>query len=207
MVGENENGKTYDKFRERAIFPIHSYNGKPIGFGGRSFDNNAKSKYVNSNETLIYEKSKILYGIHLAKHDASKSDLCYIVEGYTDVVSMHENGVKNVVSASGTALSNYQIKLIKRSTKNIVLLFDGDEAGTKATIRSIDVCLKEEMNVQIVSFPQGDDPDSLSQKLSTKDFKEYLNSKSINFVDYLINIYSLNEENNPSRIIEIKKRK
>ena len=206
LVGENENGKTYDKFRERAIFPIHSYNGKPIGFGGRSFDNNAKSKYVNSNETLIYEKSKILYGIHLAKQDASKSDLCYIVEGYTDVVSMHENGVKNVVSASGTALSNYQIKLIKRSTKNIVLLFDGDEAGTKATIRSIDVCLKEEMNVQIVSFPQGDDPDSLSQKLSTKDFKEYLNSKSINFVDYLINIYSLNEENNPSRIVEIKKK-
>ena len=119
---------------------------------------------------------------------------------------MHENGVKNVVSASGTALSNYQIKLIKRSTKNIVLLFDGDEAGTKATIRSIDACLKEEMNVQVVSFPHGDDPDSLSQKLSTKDFKEYLNSKSINFVDYLVNIYSLNEENNPSRIVEIKKK-
>ena len=205
LVGENENGKTYDKFRERIIFPIHSYSGKVIAFGGRAFNPDAKSKYLNSSETLIYNKSKVLYGLNIAKQEIRKANKCFIVEGYTDVVSMHQNGIKNVVSASGTALGAYQVNLIKRSTNNIVLLFDGDGAGVKATIRTINLCLKLEMNVKIVSFPEGEDPDSYSKKLTTDEFHKYLNSKSIDFVDYLIDIYKLTEELDPVKIIEIKK--
>ena len=205
LVGENENGKTYDKFRERIIFPIHSYSGKVIAFGGRAFNPDAKSKYLNSGETLIYNKSKVLYGLNIAKQEIRKVNKCFIVEGYTDVVSMHQNGIKNVVSASGTALGAFQVNLIKRSTNNIVLLFDADGAGVKATIRTINLCLKLEMNVKIVTFPEGEDPDSYSKKLNTDEFHKYLNTKSIDFVDYLIDIYKLTEELDPVKIIEIKK--
>ncbi len=206
LIGENENGKSYDKFRERTIFPIHSYSGKVIGFGGRAFNPDAKSKYLNSGETLSYDKSKVLYGLYLSKQEISKADKCFIVEGYTDVISMHQNGVKNVVSASGTALGTYQIGLIKRSTNNVTLLYDGDTAGIKATIRSIDLCLKAEMNVKIASFPDGEDPDSYSKKLNSDEFKEYIDANALNFVDYLIKIYNLNNEKDPARIIEIKKK-
>ena len=206
LIGENENGENYDKFRERAIFPISSYSGRVIGFGARAFNANAKSKYLNSGETLIYDKSKILYGIDVSKQAISKENKCFIVEGYTDVISMHENGIQNVVSASGTALGGHQIKLVKRSTNNVVLLFDGDKAGIKATIRSINLCLKSEMNVKIVSFPNGEDPDSYSKKLNTKKFQEYLEKNALNFVDYLINIYKLKQEKDPAAIIEIKKK-
>ena len=206
LIGQNDDGKSYDKFRERIIFPIHSYSGKVLGFGGRSFSSEAKSKYLNSGETLIYDKSKILYGLYTSKKAISKTDKCFIVEGYTDVISMHQNGIQNVVSASGTALSYSQIHLIKRLTNNVVLLFDGDEAGIKATIRSIDICLKGEMNVRIVSFPKGEDPDSFSKKLSTIEFQDFLEKKSINFVDYLIDIYKLNDQTDPAKIIDIKKK-
>ena len=206
LIGKNNEGKSYDKFRERIIFPIRSYSGKVIGFGGRAFNPEAKSKYLNSSETLIYDKSKVLYGLSISKQAISKLDKCFVVEGYTDVISMHQNGIRNVVSASGTALGNYQIKLIKRSTNNVVLLFDGDKAGTKATIRSIDLCLKSEMNVKIASFPPGEDPDSYSKKLTTNEFQLYLDTKAINFVDYLINIYKINEEKDPAKIIESKKK-
>ena len=206
LIGENSDGKSYDKFRERLIFPIHSYSGKVIGFGGRALNSDAKSKYLNSGETLIYDKSKVLYGLNLSKQAISKMNLCFIVEGYTDVIAMHQNGIKNVVSASGTALGAYQISLIKRSTNNIILLFDGDKAGTKATLRSIDLCLKAEMNVRISSFPEGEDPDSYSKKLPTEEFKKYLTTVSLNFVDYLIKIYGLNEETDPDKIINIKKK-
>ncbi|MAW20960.1 MAG: DNA primase [Flavobacteriales bacterium] len=206
LIGENENGKSYDKFRERTIFPIHSYSGKVIGFGGRAFNPEAKSKYLNSGETLNYDKSKVLYGLYLSKQEISKADRCFIVEGYTDVISMHQNGVKNVVSASGTALGEHQISLIKRSTNNVTLLYDGDTAGIKATIRSIDLCLKAEMNVRIASFPEGEDPDSYSKKLNSDEFKEYLDKNALNFVDYLIKIYNLNGQKEPERIIEIKKK-
>ena len=206
LIGLNEDGKSYDKFRERIIFPIHSYSGKVLGFGGRSFSPEAKSKYLNSGETLIYDKSKILYGLYTSKKAISKEDKCFIVEGYTDVISMHQNGINNVVSASGTALSYSQIHLIKRLTNNVVLLFDGDKAGMKATIRSIDICLKGEMNVRTVSFPEGEDPDSFSKKLSTIEFQNFLEKKSINFVDYLINIYRLNDQTDPAKIIDIKKK-
>ena len=206
LIGKNEDGKTYDKFRERTIFTIHSYTGKVIGFGGRAFSPDAKSKYLNSGETLIYDKSKVLYGLNLSKQAISKANRCFIVEGYTDVISMHQNGVENVVSASGTALGPQQIQLIKRSTNNVTLLFDGDKAGIKATLRSIDLCLKAEMNVKIASFPDGEDPDSFSKKLSTEEFQEYLEKSAINFVDYLIELYKLNDINDPTQVIEIKKK-
>lgn len=206
LIGKNEDGKTYDKFRERTIFTIHSYTGKVIGFGGRAFSPAAKSKYLNSGETLIYDKSKVLYGLNLSKQAISKANRCFIVEGYTDVISMHQNGVENVVSASGTALGSQQIQLIKRSTNNVTLLFDGDKAGIKATLRSIDLCLKAEMNVKIASFPDGEDPDSFSKKLSTEEFQEYLEKSAINFVDYLIELYKLNDINDPTQVIEIKKK-
>ena len=206
LIGKNEDGKTYDKFRERTIFTIHSYTGKVIGFGGRAFSPDAKSKYLNSGETLIYDKSKVLYGLNLSKQSISKADRCFIVEGYTDVISMHQNGVENVVSASGTALGPQQIQLIKRSTNNVTLLFDGDKAGIKATLRSIDLCLKAEMNVKIAAFPDGEDPDSFSKKLSTEEFQEYLEKSAINFVDYLIELYKLNDINDPAQVIEIKKK-
>ena len=206
LIGENENKKSYDKFRERIIFPIHSYSGKVVGFGGRSFNPHAKSKYLNSGETLIYDKSKTLYGLNLAKQEINKVDKCFVVEGYTDVISMFQNGIKNVVSASGTALGAYQIKLIKRSTKNIVLLFDSDNAGKKANIRSIDICLNEDMNVKIGTFPEGEDPDSYSKKLTTDEFKKYLEKTTLNCIDYLIEIYKLKEEKDPAKIIEVKKK-
>tara|TARA_B100001250_G_scaffold71782_1_gene58099 strand:- start:2648 stop:4549 length:1902 start_codon:yes stop_codon:yes gene_type:complete len=206
LIGESEEKKSYDKFRERIIFPIYSYSGKVIGFGGRALNTNAKSKYLNSGETLIYDKSKILYGINITKQEISKKNKCYIVEGYTDVISMHQNGIKNVVSASGTALDSYQISLIKRSTNNIVLLFDGDNAGINATIRSINLCLKSEMNVKIVSFPLGEDPDSYANKLPSDKFHSLLENTAVNFVDYLIKVYKLQEEKDPAKIIDIKKK-
>ena len=206
LIGKNEKEKSYDKFRERIIFPIHSYSGKVVGFGGRSFNPDSKSKYLNSGETLIYDKSKVLYGLNFSKQEIRKIDKCFVVEGYTDVISMYQNGIKNVVSASGTALGSSQIKLVKRLTKNIVLLFDADNAGKKASIRSIDICLKEDMNVKIGSFPEGEDPDSYSKKLTTDEFKEYIEKTSVNFVDYLIDIYKLKEEKDPAKIIEIKKK-
>lgn len=205
LIGENNNGKSYDKFKERSIFPIHSYSGKAIGFGGRSFNANAKSKYLNSAETPIYDKSKVLYGLNLAKQDISKQDNCFVVEGYTDVISMHQIGICNIVSASGTALSKNQILLIKRITKNITLLFDNDKAGINATIRSIDLCLQLDMNVKVCLFPEGEDPDSFSKKNTSEATLTYLNNKPINFVDYLIGAYKLEEESEPTKIIKIKK--
>ena len=194
-----------DRFKERAIFPIQSYSGRTLGFGARAFNINAKAKYLNSPETLIYYKSKVLYGLNLAKIAINKNDLCYIVEGYTDVISMHQVGIENVVSASGTALSVEQIKLINRLTKNIVLLFDGDQAGLKATYKSINMILREGMNVKIASFPEGEDPDSFSKKLSKKEFEEFLNNMAIDFIDYKLNISKLNSISDPNKITQIKR--
>ena len=194
-----------DRFKERAIFPIHSYSGRILGFGGRAFNLNAKAKYLNSPETLIYHKSKVLYGLNIAKSTINKNDLCYIVEGYTDVISMHQNGIENVVSASGTALSEEQIKLIKRLTQNIVLLFDGDEAGIKATYKSINLILKQDMNVKVVVFPENEDPDSLSQKLSAKKFQDFINGMAFDFIDYKIKTSKMNSISDPNKITKIKR--
>lgn len=204
LINENS-GELFDRFKERTMFPIHSYSGRTLGFGGRAFSIKAKAKYLNSPETLIYHKSKILYGLNFAKNSISKEGQCYIVEGYTDVISMHQNGIENVVSASGTALTLGQIKLINRLAQNVILLFDSDEAGVKATYKSIDMILKEGMSVKIVPFPEGDDPDSFSKKLSTEDFKSFLNTKAIDFIDYKIKISQLQSLTDPTKITTIKR--
>ena len=187
------------------MFPIQSYSGRTLGFGGRAFNPNAKAKYLNSPETLIYHKSKVLYGLNYSKNAIGKEGVCYIVEGYTDVISMHQNGIENVVSASGTALTLEQIKLINRLANNVVLLFDGDNAGIKATYKSINMILKEGMNVKIAAFPEGEDPDSFSKKLSTDDFKEFLTNEAVDFIDYKIKISDLNTIEDPTKITNIKR--
>jgi DNA primase len=194
-----------DRFKERTMFPIQSYSGRTLGFGGRAFNPNAKAKYLNSPETLIYHKSKVLYGLNYSKNAIGKEGICYIVEGYTDVISMHQNGIENVVSASGTALTLEQIKLINRLANNVVLLFDGDNAGIKATYKSINMILKEGMNVKIAAFPKGEDPDSFSKKLSNDDFKEFLTTEAVDFIDYKIKISGLKTIEDPTKITNIKR--
>ena len=200
----NENGSA-DRFRERVIFPIHNYSGKVLGFGGRSLNPKNKAKYLNSPENLIYHKSKVLYGLYFAKSEIAKQNNCYIVEGYTDVVSMCQSGVENVVSASGTALSSEQINLIGRLTKNITLLFDGDDAGIRASFKSIDLILKEGMNVKIVMFPKGEDPDSYSKKLSQEDYIKFLSENEKDFIQYKTELLNKTSKKEPSvRVKHIK---
>ena len=202
----NKRNKSYiNRFKERVIFPIHSFSGRVLGFGGRAINSKSKAKYLNSPESIIYYKSKVLYGLFQSKTQISKEDNCFIVEGYTDVISMHQNGIKNVVSASGTALSLDQLKLISRITKNITLLFDGDEAGIKATYRSIDLALRESMNVKIVLFPSGEDPDSYSKSLSNEQFKSFLKKQSTGFIDYKLSISKLKKLKDPNDIVKMKR--
>ena len=199
------NKKYIDRFHERVIFPIHSFSGRVLGFGGRSLLVNKKAKYLNSPESLIYYKSKVLYGLYQSKSSIAKENNCFIVEGYTDVISMHQNGINNVVSASGTALSLDQLKLINRITENITLLFDGDNAGVKATYRTINLALEQGMTVKVVMFPEGEDPDSYSKKNNINEFKSYLTSNSLDFVDYKIIMSKLNSLSNPKEIINSKR--
>ncbi|MFM9008791.1 MAG: DNA primase, partial [Bacteroidota bacterium] len=160
-----QENRRYDRFRARVVFPIHNLTGRPVGFGARILKADPKSpKYLNSPETEIYIKSKNLYGIAHAKKAIIATDACYLVEGYTDVVSLHQAGVENVVASSGTALTVEQIRLIGRYTRNITVLYDGDPAGIKASLRGIDLILEEGMNVRVVLFPDGDDPDSYSKR-------------------------------------------
>ncbi|HKX85024.1 MAG TPA: DNA primase, partial [Flavobacterium sp.] len=160
-----EDGRHFDRFKGRVMFPIQSMSGRVLGFGGRILTNDKKAaKYLNSPESEIYHKSKVLYGIYHAKQAIAKLDNCYLCEGYTDVIQMHQAGIENVVSSSGTALTPDQIRLINRLTKNITVLFDGDAAGLRASIRGIDLILEEGMNVKVCTFPDGDDPDSFAKK-------------------------------------------
>ena len=191
-----------DRFKERVIFPIHNYSGKVLGFGGRSLDPKNKAKYLNSPESAIYYKSKVLYGLYFSKSAIGREDNCYIVEGYTDVVSMHQAGIENVVSASGTALSSEQINLIGRLTKNITLLFDGDDAGLRASFKSIDLILKEGMNVKIVMFPEGEDPDSYSKKLSQEEYIKYLKENDKDFIQYKTELLNKNSKNDPAKRVK-----
>ena len=191
-----------DRFKERVIFPIHNYSGKVLGFGGRSLDPKNKAKYLNSPESAIYHKSKVLYGLYFSKSAIGREDNCYIVEGYTDVVSMHQSGIENVVSASGTALSSEQINLIGRLTKNITLLFDGDDAGLRASFKSIDLILKEGMNVKIVMFPEGEDPDSYSKKLSQEEYIKYLIENEKDFIQYKTELLNKNSKNDPAKRVK-----
>ncbi|MBP6977045.1 MAG: DNA primase [Bacteroidales bacterium] len=185
----SEDGKLYDRFRSRVIFPIHNLTGRVIGFGGRiktSTEN--RPKYINSPESDIYNKSKALYGIFFAKTAIIRQDNCYLVEGYTDVISLHQAGIENVVSSSGTSLTTDQIKLIKRFTRNITILYDGDPAGIKASFRGIDMILEEGMNVKIVLFPENEDPDSFVRKNRTSEVEEFIQTGANDFIVFKTNL-------------------
>jgi len=193
-----QNEKSIDRFRGRVIFPIHSMSGRTLGFGARILNNQLKTaKYLNSPESLIYNKSKILYGIFYAKQEIAKLDNCFIVEGYTDVIQLHQKGVMNVVSSSGTALTIDQITLIRRLTSNVTMLFDGDKAGINATLRGIDIILTAGLNVSVCSFPNGEDPDSYSQDKSYEEIDDYLKNNSQDFIQYKASILALNSKNDP----------
>lgn len=175
----------FDRFRERVIFPIHSFSGRVLGFGGRILQNNVKTaKYINSPESEIYHKSQILYGLFQAKSFIIKEDNCFLVEGYMDVISLYQNGIKNVVASSGTSLTVEQIRLIKRLTNNITVLYDGDQAGIKASFRSIDMILNQEMNVKVLRFPEGEDPDSFAGKHTADEIKIFFKENSKDFIQF-----------------------
>ena len=182
---KSKDGRNFDFFRGRVMFPIHSVTGRVLGFGGRTLLSDKKiAKYFNSPESIIYNKSDILYGLYFAKGDIIKYDNCFLVEGYTDVISMHQAGITNVVSSSGTSLTHGQIKLIRRYTPNVTILYDGDAAGIKASFRGIDLLLEEGLNVRIVLFPDGDDPDSYSKKVSSTELDDYIKSNTKDFVTF-----------------------
>lgn len=188
---ERENGELADRFNGRVIFPWLNVSGKVIAFGGRLLDSRTKGisqKYVNSPGSEIYQKDHALYGIYQAKKAIAKFDLVYMVEGYTDVVSMHQCGIENVVANSGTALSVYQIKLLRRFTSNIVLLYDGDEAGQHAALRGTDMLLSEGMNVKVLLLPDGKDPDELARNLTAEAFRKYIEENQTDFIVFKINV-------------------
>lgn len=190
--------KQFDRFKGRVMFPIHSMSGRILGFGGRILDNTKKvAKYVNSPESEIYQKSKVLYGIYQAKKEISKQDNCYLVEGYTDVISFHQTGIENVVASSGTALTPDQIRLIKRLTNNITILFDGDDAGIRASLRGIDLILEQGLNVKVVQFPAGDDPDSFAKRNSLRDLQGFLQTNQKDFITYKVSLLIDEAKNDP----------
>lgn len=190
--------KTFDRFKGRVMFPIHSMSGRVLGFGGRILSNNKKAaKYLNSPESDIYHKSKVLYGINYAKQAIAKEDNCYLVEGYTDVIQFHQSGIENTVSSSGTALTPEQIRLINRLTKNITVLFDGDAAGTRASLRGIDLILEQGMNVKVCPFPEGEDPDSFARANSEDELREFLEENSYDFITYKASLLMDEAKNDP----------
>lgn len=200
IIKKNEKG-TYDFFRGRVIFPIHNISGRIIGFGARTLRTDKKvAKYFNSPESEIYNKSQVLYGLFQSKNEIVKNDCCYLVEGYTDVISLHHNNIKNTVASSGTSLTEGQIRLIKRFTNNIVILYDGDEAGINASFRGVDMILSAGLNVKIVVFPQGEDPDSYSHKLSTEDFKSYIDENQNDFITFKANLLLEKTKNDPINV-------
>lgn len=195
IVKEN---RQFDRFKGRVMFPIHSMSGRILGFGGRILTADKKAaKYLNSPESDIYHKSKILYGLFQAKKEIAKQDNCYLVEGYTDVISFHQSGVENVVASSGTALTADQIRLVNRLTKNITVLFDGDAAGIRASIRGIDLILEQGMNVKVVQFPDGEDPDSFAKAHSTEELKAHLNDNAQDFINFKVSLLLKDSDNDP----------
>lgn len=195
---ERDDKSLYDRFRGRVMFPIHNLTGRVIGFGGRTLKTDKKvAKYVNSPESEIYHKSDVLYGLNFAKKAIMEEDNCYLVEGYADVLSVHQAGVENVVSSSGTSLTTGQIKLISRFTKNVTILYDGDEAGIKASLRGTDMLLEEGLNVKVLLFPGGNDPDSYVQKFGATAFKDYVKSNQQDFIFYKTNILLRDANNDP----------
>jgi DNA primase len=203
LVVKKEDGSSYDRFRGRVIFPVHNISGKVIAFGARMLGKEKNQpKYINSPETEIYHKSDVLYGLYQGKNAIRNKDVCYLVEGYTDVISMHQSEVQNVVASSGTALTENQIKLIHRFTENVTVLFDGDSAGIKAALRGIDMILKGGMNVRVVLFPNGEDPDSYSRKVGTTEFQKFLKEKSQDFVSFKTSLFAFEAAGDPIRKAE-----
>lgn len=193
-----EDGKHFDRFKGRVMFPIQSLSGRNLGFGGRILNNDKKAaKYLNSPESEIYHKSKVLYGIFHAKQAIAKQNNCYLVEGYTDVIQLHQAGIENVVASSGTALTPDQIRLVNRLTKNITVLFDGDAAGLRASVRGIDLILEEGMNVKVCTFPDGDDPDSFARKNSYEDLVHYLENNAKDFIQFKASLLMDEAKNDP----------
>ncbi|MDP4637753.1 MAG: DNA primase [Crocinitomicaceae bacterium] len=198
--------RSFDFFRGRVMFPIHSISGRVLGFGGRTLMADKKiAKYFNSPESVIYNKSEILYGLYFAKGDIVKYDECLLCEGYTDVISMHQAGMQHVVSSSGTSLTKEQVKLVKRYTKNLTILYDGDAAGIKASFRGIDLILEEGMNVKVVLFPDGEDPDSFSKTRSSSELETYIKTHKQDFITFKSSILLADGLNDPLRKSELIK--
>jgi DNA primase len=195
--------KHFDRFKGRVMFPIHSMSGRVLGFGGRILTNDKKAaKYLNSPESDIYHKSKVLYGLYFAKQSIAKEDNCYLVEGYTDVIQFHQTGVKNVVSSSGTALTPEQIRLINRLTNNITVLFDSDAAGIRASLRGIDLILEQGMNVKVCTFPDGEDPDSFAKGNTLEELTSYLEENTKDFIQFKASLLVKQAQNDPIKKAE-----
>ena len=193
-----KNNKIIERFVNRIIFPIHSLSGRVLGFGGRILKQDKNlAKYINSSENEIYIKNKILYGIYQSKSEIIKHNKCFVVEGYTDVLSLHQNGIKNTVASSGTALTEGQIKLISRFTNNITLLFDGDEAGIKASLKGVNLILKNGLNIKVINFPKGEDPDSFAKNHGKSMLQSFLSENEKDFIDFRLNIISDKDKKDP----------
>lgn len=204
LIKENDKGRQYDAYRGRVIFPIHNISGRVIGFGGRVLKKTETApKYINSPQNEIYDKSKTLYGIYFAKESIIKNDLCYLVEGYTDVTSMYQAGIKNAVASSGTSLTEDQIKLIRRFTENVTILYDGDSAGIKASFRGIDMILEQGLNVRVLLFPDGEDPDSFARKTPQDVLVAYLNENTRDFISFKTEVLVKDAGNDPVKRAEI----
>ena len=201
-----DDGKSYDRFRGRVMFPVYSVSGKVLGFSGRILSSEKQAaKYVNSPESEIYNKSRTLYGIYQAKGAISKSDLCYLVEGNIDVITLHQAGVENTVASSGTSLTTEQIRLIHRYTKNITVLYDGDPAGIKAALRAVNMLLEEGMNVRVVLFPDGEDPDSYTRKYGSEAIQNYVTTQATNFIVFKTKILLEDTKGDPIKKAELIK--
>jgi DNA primase len=203
LMIRKDDGKKYDRFRGRVIFPVHNLSGKVIAFGARILTKEKdQPKYINSPETEIYHKSNVLYGLFQGKNAIRREDFCYLVEGYTDVISLHQSDIDNVVASSGTALTEDQIKLVRRFTENITVLYDGDAAGIKAALRGIDLVLKGGLNVRIVLLPDGEDPDSFSKKMGSTELKKYLKDHTKDFISFKIDLYAADAAHDPIKKAE-----
>ena len=203
-IQKEDTGKLYDRFRGRVIFPIHSLSGRVLGFGGRILSaDKSKAKYVNSPESEIYHKSNVLYAIPFAKREIVAQDMAYMVEGYADVISMHQAGITNVVASSGTSLTEDQIKLISHFTKNLTLLYDGDPAGIKASLRGIDMVLAKDMNVRVVLLPDGQDPDDFARAHSTEEILAYLKANAVDFITFKTRLLLADAGNDPIKRAEL----
>ncbi|MBX7204830.1 MAG: DNA primase [Bacteroidia bacterium] len=204
LITITEQGKIFDLFRGRVMFPVHDLSGRVVAFGGRIMKKDPKApKYVNSPETEVYHKSDILYGYFFAKQEIRKQDRCYLVEGYTDVITLHQGGIENVVASSGTSLTEGQIKLIKRFTENVTVLYDGDPAGLKASLRGVDMILEQGLNVKVVTFPEGEDPDSYCKAQGGEAFSQYIKSNEKDFIIFKSNLLLADAANDPVKRAEV----